>query len=242
MRIDYRRLERDIPEIAAQVEAVSGLRVPLDDLHFEVVRYGRCQAEYFFAERKIYAYQNKIPRLCSQNEANTILGHELMHHAQYSIEPFRQVVENVSYQDQYQDQLRSLNRIIEGDAIWAQFELERFYPSDVLSHISGFPLKMALEYAGVFHVRGGAADRYGLGRRRINALVAEGGRDAVNRLYQAGLQEIEQNFSDSIIEESITPGEENFVLTVEKIGCKVNNSLYRIERAYEEAINVLKKK
>ncbi len=45
---------------------------------------------------------------------------------------------------------------------------------------------------------------YGLGKRRIDALVAAGGRAAVNHLYQAERQEIVENFSDSVMEECVT--------------------------------------
>ncbi len=202
MRVNYCKLERDIPEIAARVEEISGLKVPLGDLSFEVTdsfHSYNAGAAYNTTEKKIMVYKNTIPPLLSQHTLKIILGHELMHHAQFSIEHFKQV------EDESAKNLRRfIDRLLEGDATWVEYKLEQFYPADILSKVSLFRRRTELEFAGFFRGISGMTSPYGLGKRRIDTLVAAGGRGAVNHLYQAELQEIAENFSDSIMEKSVT--------------------------------------
>lgn len=206
MRVNYHKLERDIPEIAARVEEISGLNVPLDTLSFEVTdsfQYYNAGATYNTTEKKIRIYKNTIPPLLSQQTLKTILGHELMHHSQFSMGQFKQTVEDESVKNLH----RFIARLVEGDATWVEYRLEQLYPLDVLSKGSLFWRRMELEYAGFFRGISGMTNPYGLGKRRIGALVATGGRAAVNHLYQSELQEIVENFSDSIMEKCVTSDE-----------------------------------
>ena len=52
--------------------------------------------------------------------------------------------------------------------------LEQFYPLDFLSKVSLFRRRTELEYAGFFRGISGMTNPYGLGKRRIDALVAAG--------------------------------------------------------------------
>jgi len=244
MRVNYHKLERDIPEIAAHVEAVSGLKVPLNTLKFEIaeaVTERNVIGEYFSSEGKIKMYLNNLSAPFCQNTVKTYLGHEIMHHAQFSVKWFKQTAKKAEAEN-IPPKMRPLRRLMEGDANWVEHKLRRFYPTSLLSTIYLFPNEIELKYAGIFHINGGEQDRYGLGRRRIDALVAEGGREAVNRLYQAELQEIVDNFSDSIIEKSITSGEKNFRVTIDDAISKVNSSIYRIEKAYEKVKEAVEEK
>ncbi len=137
MRINYRKLERDIPEIAARVEDISGLKVPLDTLSFEVADSSQnynAGAAYNTIEKKIRVYKNTIPPLLSQHTLKTILGHELMHHSQFSIEQFKRTAEDESVKNLR----RFIDRLVEGDATWVEYKLEQFYPLDVVSKVSLF--------------------------------------------------------------------------------------------------------
>lgn len=214
MRINYQKLERDIPEIAAHVEAASRLKVPLETLNFEVANApteNHAVAEYFSQQKKIKIYQNQINFLYSQNQVKIFLGHELMHHAQSSIEPTRQIVETLLSESQSQP----LRRLLEGDATWVGLELGQVYPRDVFSETYHFlRVGFGLQYAGLL-LKGVAAADYGLGKRIIDALVADGGREAVNRLYYtANLDEITRHFDDQAVEKIILPLERQTLTTL----------------------------
>ncbi|GEM_PF-4778332 len=236
MRIDYRKLERDIPEIAAQVERVSGLKVPLHDLEFVVTDVVindsedfKSVASYSPSLKRINIHQNTIPSASSQNLVNMYVGHELMHHAQYSIKTFRKNVENHSLH-------RSWSRLIEGDATWVEDKLKQFYPLNFVSTIFYFvSFELRVEYAGVTReIFGNLPDSYGLGKRKIDALVASGGRAAVNRLYQADPKEISYTFSDSAMEDSVTPGEINFLKAIDILQERISDLSDKYELAQQK--------
>ena len=231
--VDYRRLERDIPEIAAHVEQVSELRVPLDTLKFEIVKYSLNGSvmSYSHSERKARVFQDMIPPKYSQNEINTILGHELTHHAQYSVESFEKMVQTVERikegEESDEDRIRNicLSRFIEGDAYWVGDKLHQFYSRDILTTLYSFKNRMLLKYAGVLFplMAETLIDYYGMGGRRISTLIAEGGREAVNRLYRVGIEEIVNHFSNEVVERSITSGEKNFKAALAKVASIISS-------------------
>ena len=141
---NYNNLEKYIPEIATRVEEVSRLRVPLDTLSFEVVcdlqKSDNIGGIYCSSRKKIEIYPTIGPN--SQNDLKLRIGHELMHHAQYYIEPFAEMMKkyqlivtlsNLGFNDS--KIVESIIRLREGDATWVQFRLQEYYQKSLFSKI-----------------------------------------------------------------------------------------------------------
>ena len=156
-----------------------------------------------------------IPSHFTAKEIKLLLGHELTHHAQFSIDQFRTLFNQSTVWHLAQRHpvlktqltqsdtaairgsltlLDSMMRLIEGDAQYIETELEKFYPPTLRSK---FSFKPKLKIAGlVFDLTGYDEEKifdYVIGSRIIQGIVKEKGRGEVNKLYKtANAQEIER--------------------------------------------------
>ncbi|MEK6900276.1 MAG: hypothetical protein AABX05_04075 [Nanoarchaeota archaeon] len=176
-------------------------------------------ATYSSLSAEIRLFSANLPPM-PENAIKMIIGHELAHHAQFSIAPFKRLADlaqaysilayfkphfkfdEPEEADRYISTFGKVQRLVEGDAAWVQQRLADHYPLEGFLRIS-YPTKLSIKHR-IGAITDNPLQHYHLGKKRVDAIYKKEGRSAINKLYHsADLDEICNCFDDAKIERSL---------------------------------------